>query len=298
MIYTVAIQKVDQGAKPSSSSGSQPTTINRVVGENDFIKLQQPKKQANILVYGDTKTWKTSFCTRYAPDPAALINFDNRADHAVYDALQDGREIHFLKIDPLVVHIKEDPQEVKAKALALVEKVEYNFEYAVEESKKGNIRTICMDTGTEYSEICRLSFDGFLTQTKEGAFGKDKDYVNGRWWKLFRLARSGQAHFIITARSKEIWIKNEKGQQEATGRHIYRCPPVVAEGVDFTCQVRLKSGPTGRPRPEFELEIINGVNPKELCKVYDEKDWQDYGGPFSFCCWKQFEKTSGIEDWL
>lgn len=279
--------------QPSASSGSI-----YLPGDNDFIVPSLPKKQANILIYGDTKTWKSSFCTRYAPDPIAFVNFDGRANHVVYEAIQEGRDIKYLKIDPLIVFPKDKPEDVKIKALEIVEKVERNFEWAAEESRKGNIRTICFDTGTEYSEIIRLSFDGQLTQSKDGAFGKDKDYVNGRWWKLFRLARNSNAHFIITARTKELWRKNDQGKQEASGIHIYRCPPVVAEGVDFIAQVRLKTSLTGRIKPEFELEIMAGVNVKELCNVYDKSDWDEYGGPFTFTCWKQFEKTSDISDWI
>lgn len=256
---------------------------------DDFVTLDQPKRQANILIFGDGGTGKTSFVTRYAPPPIAVINFDGRDQHAVYEALQLGREIHRCSIDFTPKH-RMSPDQVKSLALESVDKVERNFERAV---FSGKYRTILLDTGTEYSEILKLSFDGVQEQTKEGAYGKDKDYVNRRWWKLFNLARQGNAHLVVTARASEIWINNQP-----TGRFKMRGAAVINDAVDWAGWISHKKGPKGRSKKEIQLEITKaGINLAELGAVYDKSDWDEYGGPFVYACYQQFIATSDLEDW-
>jgi hypothetical protein len=284
--------RVTPSSRSTSAGGSSPSS--------DFITLTTPKRQAIALIFGDSKTGKTSFATRFMPDPIALINFDRRARAAVLKAQEEfGKKVPFLSCDLPARVRRMAPNEARLAALDIVDKVVRNIEWAAEESLRGNVRTICLDTGTEFSEILKLSFDGVIGQTKEGAYGRDKDYVNRQWWNIFNIVRDSNAHLLITARAAEIWIKNPNtGQQEATGRFKYKGPSVVADGVDWAGNIRLRKGLKGRLKKEFELEITSaGENLEELGKVYTEKDWEDLGGPFVYSCLMQYLGSS-MEDWM
>lgn len=288
---SVGIRDADAPREVTKPTGSG------VLAGSDFTILQSPKKQANILIYGDSGTGKTSFVTRYCPDPIALLAYDRRYAHAVTKATSIGRRVYVCPID--FPAKKMDAKTAQARAIEAMDKTMRNVELACEQSLKGNVRTICIDTATEYSAILKLSFDGVFHQTKEGAYGKDKDYVNRKWWDLFTMARDSKAHFVVMARAKEIWIKNPAtGQQEATGRFTYRCPGVVNDAVDWAGNIRLKQGLKGRQTKEFELEITKaGANIAELCNVYTAKDWEPFGGPFTYASYMQFIETSELEDW-
>lgn len=295
------IESLGAGAAAVSSSDAprevaKPTGTGVLAG-SDFTVMQSPKRQANILIYGMGGSAKTSFVTRYCPDPIALLAYDRRYEHAVAAATALGRHVYPCAID--FPAKKMDAKMTQAKAIEAMDKTVRNFEWACEQSLRGNIRTISIDTGTEYSGILKLSFDGVFHQTKEGAYGKDKDYVNRKWWDLFTMARDSKAHFVVTARAKEIWVKNPAtGQQEATGRYTYRCPGVINDAVDWAGHIRLKEGLKGRLTKEFQLEITKaGANIAELCNVYTAKDWEPFGGPFTYASYMQFIETSELEDW-
>lgn len=282
-------------------TSTNSTSENSSPGKHSFqLTPAETKKQANLLVFGEAGTGKTSFATMYAPEPVALISLDGRGEDAVADARLIGRTIIPSYIDPIT---KSDSAEiVRTQARSIIEEVYNNVQWAVAESLAGRVRTICLDTGTEYSEIAKLAFDGERGQTKDGAFGKDKDYVNFEWWRLFKLIYTGKAHFIITAREKEIWIADNSpgakpGARKATGRFTYRGPTVMNDGVKLSGQIRLKKTSSGRQLKEAEFEVTKaGVNRNELSEVYTEKDWGEYG-PFVWACYNQFINTSNISDW-
>lgn len=258
---------------------------------SDFTILGEPKLQANVLVYGKPGTGKTSLATRFAPHPIAFINFDKRAALAVKRAMDDGRHIYFLGVDIPANVTKLGDEQARKLGQEAVNKVIRNFEWAVEQSRKGNVRTICIDTGTEYSELVNLAVTGKTVGVK-GDYGKSKDLLNREWWRLFNLAREGSAHFIVLARTKEQWEANEP-----TGNYTYRGPSVMDEGADWSAHIRLRRGMKGKQRKEIELEITKaGNNLDEMGNVYREEDWGDHG-PFVFACWSQLPDESTPKDW-
>lgn len=271
-------------AKPSKSTLS--------LAGSDFTILKEPKKQANVLLFGDGGTGKTTFCTMYAPQPIAMINFDKRSHHAVVKAQKQGRIIAHAAIDT-PANISRLPDEAARKiGQAALDKVIKNFEWAVVESQKGNIRTICLDTGTEYSEIISLAIRGRVDRVKSD-YGKSKDLINREWWRLFNLAREGSAHLIVLSRAKAVWQNNEP-----TGRFTFRGPEVMFDAADWAGQIRLKKQKRGVAIKEFEIEIHKaGINIEELGEVYTKEEWEYLGGPFVYACYKQFYETSTLEDW-
>lgn len=262
------------------------------LADSDFIQLKAPKKQANVLIFGDNGQGKTTFVTKYAPEPIAFINYDRRADWAVVKAMEEGRKIHYTHVDYPADIMRLGDDVARKLGQAAIDKTIRNYEIAVRESEKGNIRTICLDTGTEYSELLKLAITGRIDKTK-GDYGKSKDLINRQWWRLFTMAREGSAHVIVLSRAKAIWVDNEP-----TGNFTFRCPEVVGDAVDWAGQIRLKKGPKGKFKKKFELEITKGgINIAELGEVYTEEEWKDLGGPFVYACLLQYD-GSDMEDWM
>lgn len=260
---------------------------------SDFGELDAPKKQANAMIYGDGGTGKTTFATMYAPDPVAFINFDNRAHHAVMRAKEAGRKIHYVHVPLSVNAAKLNPEAARAAGQTAVDMVERNFEIAVRESQRGNCRSICLDTGTEFDEMLKIAVRGRADMAK-GDFGKSKDLMNRSWWRLLNMAREGNAHFILLARAKAIWENNEP-----TGKFAFRGPEVMNDGVDWAAHIRLRKARAGRLKKEFEMEITKaGVNIAELNAVYKQEEWEaeGMGGPFCYACMMQYPGTLP-EDW-
>ena len=262
--------------------------LSKLVG-SDFGRIGAAKSQANALVFGDAGTGKTTFATMYAPSPVAFINFDKRAGHAVRRAEKAGRTVHYMQVDFPANYTKLTHEEVKKLGQATINKVIKNFEIAVQESLKGNVRTICMDTATEYAEILKLAITGRIDREKD--YGQSKDLINREFWRLCNLAREGNAHFIMLARAKGLWEANEP-----TGKFTFRGPEVMNDAVDWAAHIRLKKGRKGVTKKEFEIEITKGgISIDELGNVYDQEMWDDFGGPFVFSCMMQY--GTGADEW-
>lgn len=292
--------------KPSArSSASVGVANNRIVDavmpevpgfeESDFdMEIRAPKRQANILIFGHDGMGKTSFVTRFAPDPIAFFNFDNRSEQAIYEARQKGRRILPCHVDFPANITKVDDVTARKIGQAAVDKVVRNLDIAVEQSKKGNVRTICLDTGTEFAEILTIAVTGRADGVK-GDYGKSKNIINRQLWALYERAREGNAHLVVIARAKAVWENNEP-----SGEDTYRGPEVLSAAADWSAQIRVKKmrAAAGQPaRKRFELKIAKGgVNIEELGNVYTEDEWNDLGGPFAYASMLQFPGTS-IEDW-
>lgn len=280
---------------------------------SDFTETDIDKKQTVCLLFGDGGTGKTTFVTGHAPSPMAFINFDNRDREAVRKARESGRQILRTHIEIPTNISKMDEEQAKKVGRAAVDKFFKNFEWAVRESQKGNVRLIGVDTGTELGELFNIAIKG-RPGGKSKDYGQSKDWTNRQWWQMFNTAREGNAHLVVLSRAKAIWENSEP-----TGYFTYRGPEVMFDAVDWCGQVRLarkvgiskgaggsggsgglvgKSGnsklsPTAK---EFELEIVKaGVNIEELGEVYSSRDWGEMG-PFVYACMLQYP-GSLPEDW-
>jgi hypothetical protein len=271
-------------AKPSSNKSP--------IAGSDFEILGTPKRQANAVIFADAGNGKTTLATMYAPHPVAIINFDRRADYAVAKAIKAGRKIYHTRVDLPANITKMQDMEARKLGQAAVSKVIRNFELAVRASEKGDVRTICIDTGTEYSEILRVAITGKVDAVK-GDYGKSKDLINREWWRLFNLAREGNAHLIVLSRAKAIWKDNEP-----TGRFTFRGPEVMGDAADWVGQMRVKAKKVkGGTDNKFEMEITKaGIDISQLGEVYTSEMWEPFGGPFVYACLMQYE-GSDVEDW-
>lgn len=257
---------------------------------SDFIQLGEVKPQANVLIYGHGGSGKSTMGL-FAPSPVAFINFDKRARHAVKNAERAGRKVHYMEVDFPANVTRLGVEEAKKIGQAAVNKVIKNFAIAVEMSLKGDVRTIVLDTGTEYGEILKIAITGRADRVKD--YGQSKDLINREFWRLCNMARESEANFIMLSRAKEIWENSEP-----TGKFTWRGPDVMNDAVDWSAHIRLKKGRVkGKVKKEFEIEITKaGVNIDELGEVYSSEDWEPVGGPFVHACMMQYPGT-GPEDW-
>lgn len=255
-------------------------------------KAVKPSPQACVLIFGDPGEGKTSLATMFAPTPLFYMNYDRRGGQAVYLAKKSGRRIHDVDIKHPSDLSRFSNEDAKRLASAALDKTMREFEIAVRASQVGDIRTICIDTGTELNGIITTSVTG-STMTVKGDYGRSKGIVNQQWWTIFDMAREGKAHLIVLSRSKDIWFNNQP-----TGRVTYRGNDVMHEAADWAGWMRLrKNKKTKAPTQKFELEITKaGNNIEELGEVYTSDDWEDFGGPFVYACMMQYPGTKP-EDW-
>jgi hypothetical protein len=247
------------------------------------------------LLFGDGGTGKTSFVTRFAPEPIAIINLDKRARHAVAYAREKlGRKVLYTEVEFPANITRLDEKRAKEIGQAAINKVYRNFDWAVEQSISGNVRSICLDTGTEYGEILRIAITGRPDRTK-GDYGISKDLINREWWRIFNRAREGNAHLIVLSRAKAIWVNNEP-----TGQFTYRGQEVMYDAADVAAQIRIVKRRLGKAlvaSKEYEIEIKKaGINGAELGNIYRREQWEELGGPFVYMAMQQWEDTD-MEDW-
>lgn len=262
---------------------------------SDFIEPDEPRLQSNALIFGDSGVGKTTFGLMAAPEPVAILSLDRRGDHAAIRARNEGRTVYFSRIDYPGNIAKLSADEAMKKGREVLQKFFKNFDIAVRESQKGNVRTVLIDTITEFGEICAIAERGTLGKAK-GDYGKSKDLINRHHWRIFNTAREGEAHVIALARAKAVWEDNEP-----TGRFTYRCVDVVNDAVDWAANLRFKRkfSKQAKTNGVMELEITKGgINREEVGKVYTEEDWEGFGGPFVYACMMQYvEAGTTPEDW-
>lgn len=286
------------GSKGGSKKGgkAEQSYINPDLSfaDSDFAEVVSVRSQTRCVIFADTGEGKTHLSAFFAPPPVTIINFDNRGEKRAKEARKAGRRVLYAHIPyPAdVSHMDEDT--VKKLARESVSRSMHNLEVAVRESQRGNCRTICIDTGTEFSDMVNISNTG-TRQSAKGDYGRSKGLLNSQWLRVYRLAKEGNAHLIVLARAKEIWFDNKP-----TGFFTYRGPEAMVEGADWVAHLRTrKSKRTGKPRMpiRYELEITkSGDNKEELGEVYTEDDWEGLGGPFAYAAMMQNPDTTP-EDW-
>lgn len=268
--------------------------------DHDFSSNNEPSKKAKLMLFSETGVGKTDFICRNAPEEIAIFDFDGRSLRTVEKVrAETGKVIHH--VDIFLPGEENSPEETRIFALESINKTIRNLKWCVKQSLLGKIKVIGFDGASEYDLLCKLAYDGCKTELVDGkikntgSYGKDRDFINYQFWRVFNVCRQGNAHLIMTSREKEIYKDHV-----STGDFTFRASKVINEAVDFSLQLRavdlLTPGVNGK---KYELEIIKaGVDDRsdsKVGKVYKERDWQEYG-PFALICADVY--GGDVRDWL
>lgn len=281
--------------KPSTPSVKQAQSDSwTTTGDHDFSSNNKPNKRAKFMLFAKAGVGKTAFVCRHAPDPIAILDIDGRALPTVEQARRDlGKTIHHVEI--LLPGEEGDPDETKLFAQSSLNKLFKNLKWAVGQSALGKMSTVYVDGCTEVDLLAKLAWDGCKAQTKEGAFGKDKDFINYQFWRIINIWRRGNAHLVLSSREKEIYKDHE-----ATGDFTFRAAKVIDEAVDFSLQLRERDRMDGKGK-KYEIKVIkSGINRSKSGKVYRESEWQEFG-PFAHICndiYSDLYEDGSVTDWI
>jgi hypothetical protein len=158
------------------------------------------------------KSGKTHFGLT-APGPIACVQTDEGLE-GVIQKFQTEKEIYVAdaKFDIQDLRRKLSLDEDAARARSVWDYIKQHYFIGLEQPE---IRSVLVDTGTEWWEICRLAAFGKLDQVKSHHYGP----VNREWRTLIRAAFEHDKHVIFLHKMREIWV-NEKstGKFERKGQ--------------------------------------------------------------------------------
>jgi hypothetical protein len=283
--------------KPTGSGAGSP------LDRSDFTDVPDPKAQAIVLIFADTGAGKTTFGLRYCPDPIAFFDINRRGFHAAQASKVEGRVIKYLPIDYPSNYSKLTEQQAQAAGQKSLDLMEKNFDIALEANRKGDIRTILIDTMTEYAEIVNIALVG-RPERRDDDYGKSAAAQKAVLSKMIKRARETDVHLVMLGQPKEIYEVPAGGKRkEGTGKYTFRGPDVMATDADWAGHLRLQKPRTALLRGSdkaklHEIEITKaGIYLPALGEVLKEEDWVDMGGPFVYGCVVNFPDSSP-GDWV
>jgi hypothetical protein len=312
----VQTQASQAASKPKATSnqavdGNVSTSLEQLMSyadlPNEFESSSGLTVRQNIYISGEEGSGKTGFIIRHCPGPIALIGYDGRAREEVEKAHRRGEIVHYLNIPWSKLGNWSDSNKLKAEAREVLTRTVNNLKWAVGQSLKyNNIGTICLDGGSELSEIIDLAFDG-KAEDRGDVFGKDSNYVGKRLWGIYELINLSKAHFVITTRASLIFENDDKGRKKASGKHKYKGNKVIGQASNWGCHLELDpsrhEGVSKKTLDPEKLQVVEiskaGRDLREQWKRYTKDDWED-NGPFAFICWKQNRELfpeMTVEDW-
>lgn len=276
---------------------------NSPLDRSDFTDVPAPKGQAIVCLFAHTGDGKTTFGLEHTPDPVAFVDINRRGFHAAQKAIAAGKNIRYLPIDYPSNYSKLDENQAIRAGQSQVDKMERNFDLALEANVKGDIRTIVIDTMTEYAEIVMIALVG-RPERREDDYGKSAAAQKAVISKMIKRAKDTNVHMIMLGQTKEIYeLPPGKKRKEGTGKYTFRGPDVMASDADWAAHFRLQKVAGARLRGSakaklHEMEITKaGIYLPALGEVLKEEDWVDMGGPFVAGCMANFP-DSEFSDWM
>lgn len=197
-----------------------PPTLSPLA-KSDFTDVPAPKPQAINLIFAGTGEGKSTYFLDYCPEPVAFCDINRRGYHAAQKAISAGRRIKYLPIDYPSNYSKLDEKQARAAGQVSVDKMERNFDLALEANLKGDIRTIAIDTMSEYAEILMIALVG-RPERREDDYGKSSAAQKAVLSKMIKRARDTNVHLVMLGQTKEIYEPvqqpNGKMRKEGTGK--------------------------------------------------------------------------------
>lgn len=272
-----------------------------ILDQSDFIEAPDPRQQAIVLFFGGTGEGKTTTGLLHCPSPIAFFDINRRGFHAVLAAKNAGREIKYLGIDYPNNYSKLSEKDAQAAGQKSVDLVEKNFDLALRANQAGDIRTVLIDTMTEYAEIVNIALVG-RPERRDDDYGKSAAAQKAVISRMIKRARETDVHLVMLGQTKEVYETPPGGKRrEATGKFTFRGPDVMATDADWAGHLRLQKPSSVHLRGSdkaklHEIEITKaGIYLPALGQVLKEQDWEEMG-PFVYGCLVNFPDSS-IEDW-
>lgn len=269
---------------------------------SDFTDIPALKPQAIVCIFAHTGEGKSTFLLDYCPEPIAFIDINRRGFNAAQKAQAAGRVIRYLPIDYPSSYSKLDEKQACVAGQVSVDRMERNFDLALEANLKGDIRTIGIDTMTEYAEIVNIALVG-RPERREDDYGKSAAAQKAVISKMIKRARDTNVHLVMLGQTKEIYEIPVGGKRkEGTGKYTFRGPDVMSSDADWAGHLRLQKPASvklrgGDKAKLHEMEITKaGIFLPALGMVLKEEDWEDVG-PFAYGCGVNFPDND-LQDWL
>lgn len=295
----------------TNNSGSVSTSVNPVSATNlesvmslasspsAFVKKSDLTVRQNIYIAGDEGTGKTGLVLRHCPQPIRLICADNRSSEELEKAERAGIDVQYANLGwARLGNYTEEA--LKAYARQTKEQILHHLRVAVAQSILGQVKTICLDFGTEMSTLIDLAYDG--KHERGNVFGKDSHYRKDSWWEIYEIVRSARAHFVVTCRSRAE-VKDELPTKSLT----YDGHKVIGQASHIGVSVTLDpDGFKGVSRANIDFESLQTI---QLIKAgrdgrgykvcYTKADWKENGW-FAHVLYEQNKElfpNLTVQDW-
>lgn len=287
---------VPRGDKPNpsssfSSSPTPPTGSNQPVSAtnlesvmalasspSNFVTISGLTERHNIFIAGDEGTGKTGLVLRHCPQPIALIGFDDRAREEVEKAARRGDQFKYANLEWNRLG-NYNTEGMKSYARDVRDKLLHHLRVAVAQSILGQVKTICLDGGSEASVLIDRAFDGVMEERPK-SYGQDSNWRKSNWWGLYEIVGAGKAHFVITCRAKEAVKDGEYLKTKTFDGH-----KVIGQASHIGVSVELDPDGfkgVGRNNIDFSslqtIQLIKaGRDGRGYKLTYTKQDWKEHG---------------------
>jgi len=182
-----------------------------------FGAVPTPPQRLILSAYAKEKHGKSNFALT-APPPIGYIDIDDGVSEIrnKFPHLNDDNLLHF----PVQYDGEDDSLAEKS-----VDKVHKAFDLCVD-APLSVVRTIVMDTDTEWWEMIRLARFGRVDDVPPGKFGP----VNREYLQIIKQAKASNKNLILLHQMKEEWLsppgRNNQGKKKMaqwTGNWIRDC---------------------------------------------------------------------------
>jgi hypothetical protein len=279
-----------------------------------MVHVKAARTYTICVIHGPDGSGKSTVVTRFCPGPKQLINVDFRAEGAAEEAEEFyGQDVYYLDaaLPGDIMHY--DPKQSQELAeYILYDRIIKNFEISL----AMGVRTVGIDTGSEFTELLNYAFRGHPikqkpTKSDPGDFGASDRAINTcvryftnkiREWKRTNL--------VILSRTKEVYDgATPTGTYIPEGTHkifhqaadwagymsLATEEEILAKASDGG-KISASAAIKAKARKPFSLRITkSGYVSAELGNVYTDEDWGE-DGPFAYACSRLMPKTS-VEDW-
>lgn len=183
----------------------------QTLGGSFQIANQAPKRRLVVAVDGLDKGGKTNFLLT-APGPIAYQNFDD-GEEGVIEKFQTQKTIWRADY-PIIVKKDQDPAAIMKAVEPIYDRFVTDYQLGLNAIQQGALRTIGVDTASEWWEVLRLARFGKLTQVMPHHYTA----LNTEYRNLIRGIYQTSGNLVLLHKLKAEWKDNPAtGKGSKTG---------------------------------------------------------------------------------